>query len=123
VYSGDRDHPAMPPRRHVASSSTSSASFTLPSRFTVPPMPPKIHRRLVMEVREHGVLLRPKPSDDESTAWDARSEGVLISWGVRGKVEVLQGGSLGDGDEGGVELGGVLGIVRLWDGELRCSLN
>ena len=46
------------------------------------------------------------------------STGVLIKWGAKGKVESWDGEGKPD-DEGGVVLGGILGIVRLWDGKSR----
>lgn len=39
-----------------------------------------------------------------------------MRWGPKGKVEAL---STNETQEGEVEIGGVIGIVRLWDGELR----
>ena len=44
--------------------------------------------------------------------------GVLVRWGVRGKVESLADSlTVGDDDDQVLTIGGVLGIVRLWDGE------
>nr|XP_019007811.1 inositol polyphosphate-5-phosphatase F [Kwoniella pini CBS 10737]OCF46592.1 inositol polyphosphate-5-phosphatase F [Kwoniella pini CBS 10737] len=71
---------------------------TLPPRFTVPPTPPRIHRQIKLSVVEDGVALSPE-----------NGEGVLVRWGVKGKVERF------DCEPGEVILGGVLGIVRLWD--------
>lgn len=74
---------------------------SLPPRFTVPPLPPQIYRRLTLIVHDDGVVLSPD-----------NGQSVLIHWGVKGKVEPV------DGDEQGeLIIGGVLGIARLWDGE------
>ncbi|WRT70821.1 uncharacterized protein IL334_007820 [Kwoniella shivajii] len=70
----------------------------LPPRFTVPPLPPRIHRQVKVNVTEEGVTLAPEDG-----------QGVLIRWGVKGKVETI------DCEPGEVTLGGILGIVRLWD--------
>ncbi|WWC72701.1 uncharacterized protein I206_106665 [Kwoniella pini CBS 10737] len=75
---------------------------TLPPRFTVPPTPPRIHRQIKLSVVEDGVALSPE-----------NGEGVLVRWGVKGKVERF------DCEPGEVILGGVLGIVRLWDEDIH----
>jgi hypothetical protein len=101
----------------------SLAATNLPPRLTVPPLPPRIHRRLNLSLTPDGVVLRPigvvAPADE-----------VLVRWGARGRVELFRQQSAPSGlpqasqapvqatqptqrDE--VELGGVLGIVRLWD--------
>lgn len=72
----------------------------LPPSLQVPPFPPQIHRRLRLAVKEDGLLLSPDSGDS-----------VLVRWGVRGKLETTTD------DADGVAVGGVLGIVRLWDGE------
>ncbi|WWC65301.1 uncharacterized protein I303_107918 [Kwoniella dejecticola CBS 10117] len=71
---------------------------TLPPRFTVPPLPPRLHRHIKLSIVDDGVALSPE-----------NGEGVLIRWGVKGKVETF------DCEPGEVVLGGILGIVRLWD--------
>ncbi|XAO27080.1 hypothetical protein I312_105922 [Cryptococcus bacillisporus CA1280] len=72
---------------------------SLPPRLTVPPLPPHIYRRLTLIVHDDGVVLSPD-----------NGQSVLIHWGVKGKVEPV------DGDEQGeLMIGGVLGIARLWD--------
>ncbi|WVQ86142.1 hypothetical protein IAT38_008310 [Cryptococcus sp. DSM 104549] len=45
-------------------------------RFTVPPLPPYIHRRLRLSLHDDGVVLAPEDG-----------QGVLVRWGVKGKVE------------------------------------
>jgi hypothetical protein len=91
---------------------------TLPPRLTVPPFPPQLYRRLLLTVEKDGVLIRPQHptggEDDEDVRTDG-STGVLIKWGAKGKVETWDGEGKPD-DEEGVVLGGILGIVRLWDG-------
>lgn len=81
---------------------TSSLPNQLPASLTVPPLPPRVHRRLLASASDDGVVLRPGDSKDPA---------VLIRWGLRGKVEEVNAAE--NDDE--VELGGVLGIVRLWD--------
>lgn len=75
---------------------------SLPPRFTVPPLPPHIYRRLTLIVHDDGVVLSPD-----------NGQSVLIHWGVKGKVEPVDGN-----EQGELIIGGVLGIARLWDGEL-----
>ncbi len=103
----------------------------------MPPMPPQIHRRLTLSITSEGVILRPKSSSSSSafssshtstktsssgpSGGKEKSErgigggdglmGVKIKWGLKGKIESVQGG-----EDGTVDLGGILGIVRLWDG-------
>ncbi|ODN90157.1 inositol polyphosphate-5-phosphatase F [Cryptococcus wingfieldii CBS 7118] len=72
----------------------------LPPRFTVPPLPPTLHRRMNLLPHDAGIILAPPGG----------APGVLIGWGVRGKIEPLDGA-----EEGELVLGGVLGIARLWD--------
>lgn len=83
-------------------------------------MPPQIHRRLTLSLSPHGLVLRPKssaPLDKQpSRLYKGENEispGVLMHWGVKGKVEVYDRGAEEDDT---VDLGGILGIVRLWDG-------
>lgn len=101
----------MPTPRHTPSSSRSGA---LPARYTVPPLPPQIHRRLLLSIQDDGVLLRPKAGDGEQKV------GVRLSWGVRGKVD--QWDDEGQDEDDTVELGGILGVVRLWDGRAQLLL-
>jgi hypothetical protein len=76
-----------------------SISSPLPARYTVPPMPPRIHRSLNIGIHEDGVVLSPD-----------RGTSIIIHWGVKGGVEAT------DDQIDGLEIGGVLGIARLWDG-------
>lgn len=97
-----------PKNAQPAGLAPSSPSSQLPARLTVPPLPPRIHRRLLASATDDGILIRPGESKDPA---------VLVRWGLRGKVESRDN----DEDEATddeVELGGVLGIVRLWDCEL-----
>jgi hypothetical protein len=91
---------------------------TLPPRLTVPPFPPQLYRQLLLTVEKDGVLIRPQHptgGDDEDDVRTDGTTGVLIKWGAKGKVETWDGEGTPD-DEEGVVLGGILGIVRLWDG-------
>jgi hypothetical protein len=74
------------------------------AKFTVPPMPPQVHRKISLAKTDEGILL--------FTQIDEPSEGVLIKWGVKGGLSPWKG----DAEEL-VEVGGILGIVRLWDSE------
>lgn len=68
-------------------------------------MPPQIHRKISLGRSDEGVLL--------FTQIDEPSEGVLIKWGVKGALSAWKGEA-----EELVELGGILGIIRLWDSKL-----
>jgi len=72
------------------------------AKYTVPPMPPQIHRKISLARTDEGILL--------FTQIDEPSEGVLIKWGVKGALSAWKGEA-----EEVIELGGILGIVRLWD--------
>ncbi|OCF38942.1 inositol polyphosphate-5-phosphatase F [Kwoniella heveanensis CBS 569] len=71
----------------------------LPPRFTVPPVPPRIHRKLHVGIHnDEGVTLIPESGP-----------GAIVHFGVKGRVEPIEC------EPGDVIIGGVLGIVRLWD--------
>lgn len=86
----------------------------LPPRLTVPPLPPQLHRRLRVRVIDDGLLLYPGTNSEPEDA-------VLIRYGIKAKVEAFAVPPADESLEGEVELGGVVGIVRLWDGESRSS--
>lgn len=79
-------------------------NMTLPPKYQIPPMPPIVHRRISLARSEDGLVVFARGED--------RSEGALLKWGVKGGLSRWSG----DIDEA-VELGGILGIVRLWDSE------
>jgi hypothetical protein len=110
----------MPTPNHTPRGSRQS----IPPKLTVPPFPPQLYRRLLLTVEKDGVLLRPQHptggDDDEDVRTD-NSTGVLIRWGAKGKLEAWDQESTSDEEEG-VVLGGILGIVRLWDGEWSYEL-
>lgn len=90
----------------------SSLSNQLPARISVPPLPIPIHRRLVLTLTDDGLLLKPT-----GIAPVTEDLAVLIHWGLKGKVEPCYSAPASSGEgEGEVQIGGVLGIVRLWDG-------
>ncbi|ORY31290.1 SacI homology domain-domain-containing protein [Naematelia encephala] len=95
-------------RRHAPTSSTSL--HTLPARYTVPPLPPRIHRRLELALHAEGLILRPKSAEGDQEGEGSGTVGVLVRWGVKGKVQDWDGPA-----QEAVDLGGILGIVRLWD--------
>jgi hypothetical protein len=86
----------------------------------VPPFPSHPHRKLRLSVHSQGLLLRPVASQGDGNIATPASpgRGVLIRWGVKGGVEAWDGIGVDEGDEVdiNVELGGILGLVRLWDG-------
>ena len=84
---------------------TKASMAHIPPKYTIPPMPPHIHRKLSLGRLEEGLVLLPQI--------DGPAEGVLVRWGVKGGITKWTGDT-----EELVELGGVLGIVRLWDSEL-----
>lgn len=112
----------MPLSRHAQSPSTSSLR-SLPARFTVPPLPPRIHRRLKIKVVREGVALSPVSSHDADldSSFHAPEPGILIRWGTKAKIDTdysepdLE--DLDDEEEDHVLIGGALGTVKLWDGE------
>lgn len=90
----------------------SSLANQLPARISVPPLPIPIHKRLVLSLADDGLLLQPT-----GIAPVVEDPAILIHWGLKGKVEACYSlpASAVEG-EGEVDIGGVLGIVRLWDG-------
>lgn len=86
----------------------------LPPRLTVPPLPPQLHRRLRVRAIDDGLLLYPSTNSEPEDA-------VLIRYGIKAKVEAFAVPPADESLEAEVELGGVVGIVRLWDGEFRSS--
>ena len=112
----------MQPRasRHALTGSTSSVA--LPPRFTVPPSPPVVHRRLALHLHDDYLLITPvteaqssktaEESLEDGEAWQVK--GFTIGWGVKGKVEAWEGSI--ETDDEPLELGGILGLARLWDG-------
>lgn len=92
---------------HIKKTLSMAQTTSLPPRFTVPPLPPHIYRRLTLIVHDDGVVLSPD-----------NGQSILIHWGVKGKIEPV------DGDEQGeLIIGGVLGVARLWDGEFDPSIS
>ena len=104
-------------QRSAGSHPIVSTPLSSSRRFTVPPTPPQIHRRLKLTITEDGVLLRPKANGKPETTDRHPLVGVLLHWGVRGKVEAWQEEDPSGVKDDNVELGGILGVVRLWDGE------
>lgn len=99
------------PHTQLKGLAISSLSNQLPARISVPPFPTPIHRHLVLALTDDGLRLKPLGIGPVS-----EGPAVLIHWGVKGKVEPCDSApaSSGEGDAE-VEIGGVLGIVRLWD--------
>ena len=82
----------------------------------MPPLPPRIHRKLVVHLHPDGLLIVPLTDiQDGQEPEESEVEGFKIGWGVKGRIEGWQGRI--ETDEDAVELGGILGLVRLWDGE------
>lgn len=110
----------MPTPNHTPMSSR----HTIPPRLTVPPFPPQLYRRLLLTIERDGLLLRPQhlaAGQEEDEARTDNAGGVMIKWGVKGAVQPWsEGGGQGVGrdeeEDEGVVVGGILGIVRLWDG-------
>ena len=98
-----------------------SSRHTIPPRLTVPPFPPQLYRRLLLTIERDGLLLRPQhlnPGQEEDEARTDNAGGVMIKWGVKGAVQPWSEGKPHDEEEDeGVVIGGILGIVRLWDGK------
>ncbi|WVR08702.1 hypothetical protein IAU60_005760 [Kwoniella sp. DSM 27419] len=66
----------------------------LPPRFTVPPLPPRIHRRLTVALHDDGVTVTPESGP-----------GVLVHYAVKGKIETI------DCDPGEVIIGAAYLLV------------
>lgn len=76
--------------------------MTLPPKYQIPPMPPIVHRRISLARSDDGLVVFAKGEE--------RSEGALLKWGVKGGLSKWSGDI-----EEAVELGGILGVLRLWD--------
>lgn len=105
---------------HDLVDSPSSRLHTLPSKFRIPAMPSGIHRRLKLWARRDGLQIRPLISGAEETP----QECINIQWGLKGRIlstVIAKAGSPKqptaqepDSDDG-IEIGGILGRVHLWD--------
>lgn len=85
----------------------------------VPPFPSHPHRKLKLSIHPEGLVIRPIASQADGNIGTptAPGKGVIIRWGVKGRVEPWNGAGLTqEGETSEVELGGILGLVRLWDG-------
>jgi hypothetical protein len=91
---------------------SSQTTPTLPSKFRVPPLPPRIHRRLELQSTDEGLLVKAAGRGNTD-------EAILITWGPKGTVQRYQptkdsGDISGNADVETLEIGGILGITRLW---------
>jgi hypothetical protein len=68
-------------------------------------MPPRIHRTLRLSIHDNGLIMSPETGDS-----------VLLQWGIKGRLVDIAGDAEGNGV--GVDIGGILGVVKLWDGAL-----
>lgn len=84
--------------------SVPTAASAAAARFAIPAVPPRIHRHLRVAARDDGLLFTADGGD--------RDHSVLIRWGIQAKVEPVVGHPFV-----GLEIGCILGIIRLWDGE------
>lgn len=109
-------------------------------KYTIPPTPPIIHQRLILQKLKEGILISPSGCTDHiknqngevgqpSQTGEGGSQGefvrgVMVKWGVKGEVRPWEGIVDQEGVQGDeVEIGGVLGVVRLWDSELIVSTS
>ena len=79
-------------------------------------MPPQIHRRIFMTMGPNGLIIIPKAEEESAPPIGTHRRGASIGWGVKGRVEHWEGAVQREHDQW-VEIGGILGLVRLWDGE------
>lgn len=90
---------------------SSQSTPTLPSKFRVPPLPPRIHRPLELQSTDEGLLVKPSGSGN-------REEAILVAWGPKGTIQRYQPkesqGNNANADAETLEIGGILGITRLW---------
>lgn len=84
---------------------SSQTTPTLPSKFRVPPLPPRIHRKLVLQPTEEGLVVKPVKNDSD--------ESIHIGWGPKGTIERCIPNAI-DSDAETLTIGGILGITRLW---------
>ncbi|KAJ9103285.1 hypothetical protein QFC21_002708 [Naganishia friedmannii] len=100
---------------------SSQTTPTLPPKFRVPPLPPRIHRRLLLQPTDDGLVIRPS-SSSPSSVQDAEDEGIVIGWGPKGAIQRLSA-SAAQPDDGNassstelleLQIGGILGVSRLW---------
>jgi hypothetical protein len=100
---------------------TSATIRGLPPSLQVPPLPPSIHRSLLLSTSPEGLVIVPSRR--------SRSKGVIIEWGAKGKVRKLDEGAATRSDhdaveqEDGIDIKGIAGIVRLWNGQCSFSVK
>jgi hypothetical protein len=111
-------------RSHDRSASRTANTPSLPSKFRIPPTPPRIHRRLRMTIEEDGLLLRPLNDDNGSD-----DQGVLIEWGLKKAIRTSNVDSLTtdrlenatptkktiNSAAASIVIGGILGRSHLWE--------
>lgn len=112
--------PPMTPRagsRSTPSSRPNSATIRgLPLSLQVPPLPPSIYRSLLVSTAPDGLIIVPTQG--------SRSKGVRIGWGAKGKVVKLEDDAgIATSEEEAVEVKGLAGIVRLWNGQSATDDN
>lgn len=95
-------------------SSPRSSSFspphtpTLPSKFIVPPTPPRIHRSLIVRKLNDGLLIHPRDSHDDDM-------GIIVGWGIKPTIRKNFAPALLKEGRATLEVAGVIGILRLWE--------
>lgn len=92
----------------------------LPPSLQVPPSPLSIHKALLVRATARGLRVRPKAGSNQLGS--SKKGGVVLGWGVKGKLSAYEQDE-GEEDEGEeVEVKGLVGIVRLWNSVLfaRC---
>lgn len=102
--------PSSPTISQGKSARSAQTTPTLPSKFKVPPLPPRIHRRLILQPTDEGLLVKP-------SGRDGLGDAVLISWGPKGTIQrqpPTDDDSNSSTDAETLKIGGILGITRLW---------
>jgi hypothetical protein len=115
------------PRPSITSerlATNNQATPTLPSKFRVPPLPPRIHRRLYLSPQDDGLLIS---STRKSTGGRSKDD-VLVGYGPKGQVRRCgemdqqgqqqrkqRSGNTVDSTNNPLEIGGILGLTRLWE--------
>ena len=115
------------PRASIASdrvTTNNQATPTLPSKYRVPPLPPRIHRRIYLKPVQDGLLLGSSAST--SNTGTGQDNDVWIGYGPKGQIKRWKEldpqrkqrpfvETVKEEPIQSLEIGGILGLTRLWE--------
>lgn len=109
---------------HERVASNNQGTPTLPSKYRVPPLPPRIHRRIYLKPVQDGLLLGSHTT--HTNTGTGQDDDVWIGYGPKGQIKRWKElepqrkqrpfvGTNKDEPIQTLEIGGILGLTRLWE--------